>query len=211
MAVLSFNKQKGSAKKEVYEMKPDLNSVRLVGGILPRYVYWLSVDGKAIPMECLEFNRDTEIFDKAEKDYVREFFPDVRNASWGYIATVIDLSDGKIKPFFLKKKLWDQICAAAADGLGDPTDPETGWDVIFTRVKTGSSRMNVEYRLNVLKCKARPLTEEERETLKELPDLEKLYPRPTPEEQKKSLEELRDGEKSETADEGIDSEFNDLA
>ena len=211
MAVLSFNKQKGSAKKDVYEMKPGRNEVRLVGGILPRYVYWIQAQGKTIPMECLEFNRDTETFDRAEQDYVKEFYPDVRNASWGYIATVIDLADGKVKPFFLKKKLWEQICLSAED-LGDPTDVETGWDIIFTKQKTGNSRLNVEYQLNPLKCEKRPLTDDEREAIADLPDLEKLYPRPTPAEQKKALEELRDGGNSESeADSAIDSEFSDLA
>ena len=42
----------------------------------------------------------------------------------------------KSKVVNLKKKLWEQIITAAED-LGDPTDPESGWDVQFKRVKTG--------------------------------------------------------------------------
>jgi len=49
----------------------------------------------------------------------------------------------------------------AAEDLGDPTDPETGWDVMFKRVKTGPLPYNVEYQLQVLKCKPRALDDDE--------------------------------------------------
>ena len=210
MAVISFNKQKGSAKTDAYEMKPGMNRVRLVGGVLPRYVWWIPHKGMGVPVECLEFNRDSESFDRVEKDHIRDYYPDVRSASWGYIATAIDLDEpGKIQPFFLKKKLWEQIMVAAED-LGDPTDPVSGWDVIFEKKKTGGSRLNVEYNLHTLKCKNREMTDEEKALLTDIPDLEKLYPRPSPEEQKKGLDNLRD-EQTEKTDSAIDEEFEDLA
>ena len=40
---------------------------------------------------------------------------------------------------------------------------ETGWDVHFKRVKTGPMAYNVEYQLQALKCKSRPLDEKEME------------------------------------------------
>ena len=71
------------------------------------------------------------------------------------------LTGGKVKVVNLKKKLWEQIITAAED-LGDPTDPDTGWDICFKRVKTGPLPYNVEYQLQALKCKPRPLHDEER-------------------------------------------------
>ena len=56
----------------------------------------------------------------------------------------------------------EQILVAAED-LGDPTDPEAGWDVHFKRVKTGPLAYNVEYQLQALKCKPRALDVEEKE------------------------------------------------
>ena len=41
---LSFKQTKGKAQKssvEAYEYKDGENSVRLIGGVLPRYVYWV--------------------------------------------------------------------------------------------------------------------------------------------------------------------------
>ena len=50
----------------------------------------------------------------------------------------------------------------AADDLGDPTDPDEGWDIYFQRVKTGPNVFNIEYRLQALKCKKRALNEKEK-------------------------------------------------
>lgn len=48
---------------------------------------------------------------------------------------------------------------------------------------------NVEYQLQVLRCKSRPLTEEERQLVSEMKPIEELLPRASAEEQLKFIEE----------------------
>ena len=76
---IKFNQARGSAIKskiDQYTYKNGDNVLRMVGDILPRYVYWVKGENdKNIPMECLSFDRDTETFNNKEKDYVRDFFP----------------------------------------------------------------------------------------------------------------------------------------
>jgi hypothetical protein len=59
---LKFGETKGKAVKksvESYEYKDGENLVRLVGGVLPRYVYWLKgTNNKDIPLEFLAFDRE---------------------------------------------------------------------------------------------------------------------------------------------------------
>ena len=90
--------------------------------------------------------------------------------------------------------------------MGDPTDPETGWDVKFKRVKTGPLPYNVEYQLQVLKCKQRALGEDEMEAISELKSMDDVMPRPTPDAQKKLLDEIR--EESANVDEELGEEFD---
>ena len=182
---IKFNQVKGEAVKskiDQYTYVEGDNVVRLVGDILPRYVYWIKGENnKNIPMECLAFDRNTETFNNMEKDHVRDFFPDLK-CGWAYALQCIDPKDGKVKVLNLKKKLWEQIMVAAED-LGDPTDPETGWDIYFQRVKTGPMAFNVEYRLQALKCKTRALSEAEQEATAELRSMDDVLPRPTPDAQ----------------------------
>ena len=125
---LAFGQTAGKAIKnsfDSYEYKDGENTVRLVGGILPRYVYWLKgTNNKDIPVECLAFNREKEKFDNKEVDYVPSYFPE-KKCSWAYSINCLDPKDGKVKVLNLKKKLFEQILTAAED-LGDPTDPDTG-------------------------------------------------------------------------------------
>ena len=115
------------------------------------------------------------------------------------------LDQGEVKIINLKKKLFEAILTAAED-LGDPTDPETGWDVKFKRVKTGPLPYNVEYQLQVLKCKQRALGEDEMEAISELKSMDDVMPRPTPDAQKKLLDEIR--EESANIDEELGEEFD---
>jgi hypothetical protein len=205
---LSFNQTNGKAIKssvDTYTYKDGDNKIRLVGDILARYVYWISGDnGKNIPFECLSFDRNAERFNNREKDWVREYYPDLK-CGWSYAMQCIDPTDGKVKVLNLKKKLWEQIITAAED-LGDPTDPDKGWDVCFKRVKTGPLAYNVEYQLQVLKCKARALSESERSNIAELRSMEEVMSRPTPEAQKELLDKLREASVSDV-DENLEDEF----
>ena len=189
---ISFNQQKGSAQKSSissFQYKDGDNKFRLVGDILARYVYWIKGENdKNIPFECLSFDRNKETFNNLEKDWIREFYPDLK-CGWSYATQCID--NGQVKVVNLKKKLWEQIITAAED-LGDPTDHTTGWDVCFKRVKTGPLPYNVEYQLQALKCKPRPLTDSELAAIADLKSMDEVMPRPTPDAQKELLDKIRD-------------------
>jgi len=192
---ISFKQTKGKAqsnKVETYEYKDGDNVVRLIGGILPRYVYWLKgSNGKDIPVECLAFNREKEKFDNAEIDHVNSFYPDAK-CSWSYTINCIDIKNNKVVALNLKKKLFEAIMTAAED-LGDPTDYDTGWDIHFKRVKTGPLPFNVEYQLQVLRCKPRALTEDERAMADAAKSIDEKYPRPTSGEVEALLEKIAAG------------------
>lgn len=192
---LSFSNTKGKAqsnKVDSYKYKDGENVLRLFGGVLPRYIYWLKgTNNKDIPVECLAFNREKEKFDNLEHDHVPAYYPELK-CSWSYAVNCIDPADGKEKVLQLKKKLFEQILTAAED-LGDPTDPETGWDVCFKRVKTGPLAYNVEYTLQVLRCKKRPLTEAERAVVAASKSIDDKYPRQTPDEVKATLDKIAEG------------------
>jgi len=198
---LAFNSTKGKAVKksvESYTYKDGDNTLRLIGGVLPRYVYWVKgTNNKDIPLECLAFDREKEKFTNAEVDHVPGVFPD-KKCSWAYSINCIDPSDGKVKALNLKKKLFEQILTAAED-LGDPTDLDTGWDVVFKRVKTGPLPFNVEYTLSVLKCKKRKLSADERAVAEKAEDIDSKFIRPTSDEIKAALDKILAG-----ADEAVD-------
>jgi len=204
---LSFNKQTGGAQKSsisTFQYKDGDNKMRIVGDILARYVYWIQGEnGKNIPMECLSFDRNSERFNNQEKDWVREYYPDLK-CGWSYATQCID--NGELKVVNLKKKLWEQIITAAED-LGDPTDVDTGWDICFKRVKTGPLPYNVEYQLQALKCKPRALEESELEVISDLKSMDDVMSRPTPDAQKELLDRVRN-HGDETDDEALDAEFN---
>ena len=203
---IKFNQHKGSAQKNSissFQYRDGDNQFRLVGDILARYVYWIKGENeKDIPLECLSFDRNLETFNNKEKDWVREYYPDLK-CGWSYATQCID--NGVVKVVNLKKKLWEQIITAAED-LGDPTDPETGWDVKFKRVKTGPLPYNVEYQLQVLKCKNRELSEEEMSLISDLKSMDDVMTRPTPDAQKELLDRIRGTEAN--VDEELEAEFS---
>jgi hypothetical protein len=204
---ISFNKSKGQAQKSSissYAYREGDNEVRLVGDVLARYVYWIEgKNGKQIPFECLSFDRNEERFNNKEKDWVREYYPDLK-CGWSYAMQCI--ADGEVKVINLKKKLFEAILSAAED-LGDPTDPEAGWDVKFKRVKTGPLPYNVEYQLQVLKCKPRELSDSEKEMIADLKSMDDVMPRPTPDAQKALLDDIRDGDTENADTEILEEEF----
>jgi hypothetical protein len=210
---LSFNKVKGEASKEKtpsYKMRDGENKVRLYGGVLARYIYWVpNKDGMKSPVECLSFNRDTEKFDNVEKDWVKEYYPDL-SPEWAYASLCIDLKDpGKVLIFNHKKKLFSTIVNMVED-LGDPSDPKEGWDVVFSRAKNGPKVYNVEYVAMQLKCKNRPLTADELSILANYPSIDEVLRRAPAEDIKKYLDELRSvgaTSKGEGIDDEIPEEF----
>jgi hypothetical protein len=205
---LSFKNTKGKAqsnKVESFEYKDGENVVRLIGGVLPRYIYWLKgTNNKDIPVECLAFNREKEKFDNAEVDHVSEYFPEAK-CSWSYSVNCIDPKQGKVVALNLKKKLFEQIATAAED-LGDPTDYDSGWDVVFKRIKTGPMAFNVEYTLQVLRCKPRALTADERAMAEAAKSIDEKFPRPTADEVKALLEKITSNQEGDGEESGNDAE-----
>lgn len=205
---ISFKNTKGKAVKntvDAFEYKDGDNTVRIFGGVLPRYVYWLKgTNNKDIPVECLAFDREEERFNNKETDHVQSFFPEAK-CSWSYSVNCLDPKDGKAKVLNLKKKLFEQIVTAAED-LGDPTDPDTGWDIVFKRVKTGPLPFNVEYQLKALSCKRRSLSDAERELIAKEKAIDEKYPRPTEADVLKTLERITKGGDEETGDTTTDKE-----
>ena len=203
---IKFNQAQGSAIKnkiDQYVYKNGDNVLRMVGDLLPRYVYWIKGENnKNIPMECLSFDRNSETFNNVEHDHVRDFYPDLK-CGWAYAVQGIDYSDKTVKVVNLKRKLFDQILVAMED-LGNPTDTETGWDIFFKRLKTGPQVFNVEYQLQVLKCKPRALEDWEQELIGELKSMDDVLPRPTPDAQLELLKRVQGAESNETVDEEFD-------
>lgn len=216
---LTFKNTKGKAQKssyEAYAYKDGENVVRIFGGILPRYLYWVKgTNGKQIPIECLAFDREEEKFNNKEEDVVQQYYPEVK-CSWSYSCNCIATVDGekKVVVLNLKKKLWEQICSAAKDLELDPTDYDNGFDIVFRRAKTGPLAFNVEYTLSQLKLKSRSLTPEERVLADGAMSIDEKMPRATVQEITALIERLKKGiaEEDTTEDQGIDKEAaNDLA
>lgn len=194
---ISFKETEGQAKKnqvDYFKFEDGKNKFRMVGDILPRYVYWAkSYDKQAtLAIECLSFDRVQEKFTNIEKDWYSHYYP-MEKCSWAYMIQVIDYSEKepKLKVLALKKKLFQQIQETARkEEFGDPTDLETGWTCIVTRKKIGPQNFNVEYTLDQLDSlkEKRALNDKEKELIENMKPIDSLIPRQTPEEQKAFIE-----------------------
>jgi hypothetical protein len=192
---IRFTELQGKAAKagpERYKPPFGTHSYRIVGNVVPSYKYWLKTrDGTPVPMECLGFNRETETFENKVRDVVREYIPEIKRTtgveikgcSWAYQSFIIDREDGVVKLFDHKKKLFGAILDAAKKKMGDPTDPDKGWDVVFTKKKTGPQTFNVEYTLETFDLKNSPLSEKDKAAIKEAGVIEDITKVQTPEEQ----------------------------
>ena len=179
------------------------NRIRIVGSVVPSYKYWLkSRDGVSVPMECLGFNRETEQFENKERDVVREHFPEMK-CSWAYQSYVIDRSDGKVKLFDHKKRLFADILDVAKKKFGDPSDPDNGWDIVFTKTKTGPHTFNVEYKLEIFDLENSPLSDEDKAAVEEAGTIEDISKRQTPEEQEAFIKNYILAKDDETDDEAV--------
>lgn len=208
---LNFKDMKGKADKagpDRIKFVNGVNKFRLVGDMLPMYVYWVPLaDGSgSVPIECLGFNRDIEKFENKEKDWVRHYFPDMK-CSWSYKSLAIDRSDGKIKAVDHKKKLLQDI-VKFAKSKGDPTDEDEGWDIVVTRAKTGPKAFNVEYSLEFGDLVSSSLTDEEKALVAEAASLDEMFPRPTPDIQQQFIEDkcLSAGSEEDEAPEEFDDD-----
>ena len=72
--------------------------------------------------------------------------------------------------FNFKKTLLEQI-QNTCRRFGDPYFRTDGWDVVFKNLNL----VNRNYSLQALKCKVRPLTEEELKLIEEAPSIDEVY------------------------------------
>lgn len=207
---IKFTDLAGKASKlgpDRFKPQEGKNTIRIVGNVVPSYKYWLKTrDNSNVPMECLGFNRETEVFENKTRDVVREHFPDMK-CSWAYQSFVIDRADGKVKLFDHKKKLFEAILNAAKAKLGDPTDVEAGWDIVFTKEKTGPKAFNVEYRLETFELENSPLSDEDKEAVEAAGVIETIAKRQTPEEQESFIKNYI-LPKEEEVEEEVENELN---
>ncbi|ATS94084.1 D11 protein [Pectobacterium phage DU_PP_V] len=102
-------------KVDFLKFNNGVTKVRVVSGVLPRYVYWIpNKDGKVAPFECLRFNRTKESFVRGKADPVHDmgFYEKeldkktnekvLLKPKKNYIAFVIDRSDNKLKVMEVK-------------------------------------------------------------------------------------------------------------
>jgi hypothetical protein len=209
---IKFTDLQGKASKagpERFKPQEGRNVFRIVGSVVPGYKYWLKTrDDTSVPMDCLSFNRETEQFDNRTRDVVREYFPD-KKCSWAYQSYVIDREDGKVKLFDHKKKLFESILDVAKKKFGDPTDPEKGWDVVFTKKKTGPKAFNVEYSLEIFELENSPLSEEDLAAVEEAGKIEDLIKTPTPEEQEEFIKNYILPKENDEVPDDVSNEFDD--
>ena len=163
------------------------NKLRLIGDVMPRYVYWLTTkDGKRMPVECLKFDRNTEQFSGTE-DPFDEVSPDIYadKPQFAYVCNVIDRSDNQVKLFDLKATIYRQIVDFAKDPeYGNPADETSGYDITIVKEKTGPLPQNVKYTVRPARAST-ALTDDEKSA--ELFDLDRIYKRPDYTEQKRWL------------------------
>lgn len=214
---LAFNKVSGAAKKggDYMKLEEGDNVFRMVGNVLPRYLYWVkNDDNKRLPFECLGFDRDLERFTNLEKDCIQDAGlktdkGDDLRCSWSYAVQVIDRKDGKLKILNLKKKMFEALIKYCQDTEQDPTDIEKGFDVIVERVKTGTFAYNVDYTIKevkMMKAGTSALSEEDRETIKDLKSIDEAIPRPTAADQKKAFDKFMSGSDSDESGTASESE-----
>jgi hypothetical protein len=152
----------GNERKEITRLRlTDRTTIRLVGDVLPRYVYWVvNNEGARRPVECLSFDRDEEIFNDKLDDPIKETnFED--KPGFAYVCNVIDRADNQIKLFDIKKTIYSAILDLARDPeYGDPADPVNGYDITIIKESTGPKVQNVKYSCRPGRSSS-PLTEAE--------------------------------------------------
>ena len=199
-------------KREIERVSLGLGDtkVRLVGDVMPRYCYWVvTKDGKKMPVECLQFERETESFNSTVRDPFKEIDADIyaEKPQFAYVCNVLDRKDNKVKLLDLRSTIYAQIVDYATNPeYGSPADSETGYDLTLKKEKTGPLPQNVKYTVIPARS-SKALSDDERSL--ELYDLSKIFKRQTYDEQKQWLLEnttLFAGEVSDEfkASEGVD-------
>lgn len=221
---LSFNKLQGEAKSNVKYMKlvNGNNTFRILpDSVLPCYTYWVKgANGKDLPFDALQFNRDKEKFENQNPCPVKDMglqkevkqkdgttvMEDLR-CQWSYKCQVINNATGTVEVLQLKKGMLSEIISVAKQLGIDPTDLDTGTWFTVERKKNGPHVFNVEYTLQQLMCKSAPLEDEFKELLTEdLKTMGELFKKETYEEQSARLVKHLTGESSNEDDGKADKE-----
>lgn len=194
--MVSWDKAKGNTgsgsanRKEIERINIGIGDtkLRLVGEVLPRYVYWVvTTEGKKMPVECLRFDRQKESFNDSIKDPMKEIDEEIysEKPQFAYVCNVIDRTDGKVKIFDLRSTIYKQIVDYATNpDYGNPADDVSGYDITIKKEKTGPLPQNVKY--SVIPARSNSAISEAEKKL-ELFELDKIYKRQTYEEQKEWL------------------------
>lgn len=193
--MVSWDKAKGNTggggqRREIERLTLPIGDtkIRLIGEVLPRYVYWVvTSEGKKMPVECLQFDRQIEGFNNNAKDPVKEIDEDVYSdkPQFAYVCNVIDRSDNKIKIFDLRSTIYKQIVDYATNpDYGNPADDDAGYDITIKKEKTGPLPQNVKY--SVIPARSNSALSEA-EKSGDLFELDKIYKRQSYEEQKEWL------------------------
>lgn len=219
--MVAWDQAKGKQKKDSGERREIKRlsitngdtRVRLVGNLLPRYVYWVvTKEGRKFPVECLQFDRATESWDNNAPDPVKEIDAEVysEKPQFAYVCNVIDRADGEVKLLDLRSTVYQQIVDYATNpDYGNPADSDSGYDITIKREKTGPLPQNVKYTIIPARTNA-ALTDEEKAL--ELYNLDTILKRPTYDDQKKWLLENTTYFMGDTSDEFRPSEqVDDLA
>lgn len=115
--------------------------IRFIGEVLPRYVYWvINKEGRKLPIECLQFDKQTESFNSSLRDPIKELPPEIyaEKPQFAYVCNVLDRSDGRIKLYDIRQTVYKQIVDLARNNeYGNPADPVKGYDITIKKEKTG--------------------------------------------------------------------------
>jgi hypothetical protein len=194
--MVAWDKAKGkqssgnSERRDIQRLTMGLGDtkIRLVGDVMPRYCYWVvTKEGKKMPVECIEFDREKETFVSSNPNPFKEIDADVysEKPQFSYVCNVIDRSDNSIKLLDLRQTIYAQIVDYATNpDYGNPADETGGYDLTIKKEKTGPLPQNVKYTLIPARNNS-PLTSEEQAL--ELFDLNKIYKRPDYDTQKEWL------------------------
>ena len=116
---------------------------RLIGGVMPRYIYFIeSKWSRTFALDCVSFDRESETFTDV-CDPVQELYDD-KTPYFAYMCNYIDRVDNKVKILPLKKSVYNQI-VDFSNKYGDPSHPDTGYDITITRNVTGLGKFDVFY------------------------------------------------------------------
>ena len=202
----NFTKTKGSSDSNKIVYAKLVNGVpfqfRVYGNVLRSYAYWLkSPAGKSAKFENLGFNRETEKFDGAERDAVRELGLTELNtytkkiepikSKRAYAIQVLNRATNQLEVLDLKKSIFDGMISYMSDmEIEDVTSVE--WVVM----KSGTTWNDTKYVLDVIKTQkankdaeaVAAQHEADKEILAKAKPIEELFPRETYENQKKRLQ-----------------------